>query len=60
MTATDASTTAGGTDDAGAGVRVDASIDELLAEHPPGSTDVVSFLGAQFDRGPGLGALPAR
>jgi alkylation response protein AidB-like acyl-CoA dehydrogenase len=64
VTVTDASTIAGGTDSADAGARVDASIDELLAEHPPGSTDVVSFLGAQFDRGlawvhfpPGEGGL---
>ena len=40
-----------GADDADAAERVDASVDELLAEHPPQATDVVSFLGAQFDRG---------
>ena len=51
MTATDASTTVGGTDPAGDGMRVDDSIDELLTERPPESTDIVSFLGAQFDRG---------
>ncbi|MDZ7676496.1 MAG: acyl-CoA dehydrogenase family protein [Acidimicrobiales bacterium] len=35
------------TDDA----RVEEAIDRLLAEHPPTETDVVSFLGAQFDAG---------
>jgi alkylation response protein AidB-like acyl-CoA dehydrogenase len=30
---------------------VDAAVDGLLKDHPPDSTDVVEFLGAQFDRG---------
>ncbi len=30
---------------------VDALIDELLQSFPPASTDAVTFLGAQFDRG---------
>jgi alkylation response protein AidB-like acyl-CoA dehydrogenase len=31
--------------------RIDAAIDRLLAEHPPASTDPVTFRGAQFDAG---------
>ena len=31
--------------------RVDALVDELLDEHPPGSTDEVTFWGAQYDKG---------
>jgi alkylation response protein AidB-like acyl-CoA dehydrogenase len=31
--------------------RVDRLVDELLAEYPPADTDVVRFLGEQFDRG---------
>ncbi|HEY1824622.1 MAG TPA: acyl-CoA dehydrogenase family protein [Acidimicrobiales bacterium] len=45
-------------------VDVDARIDELLALYPPATTDAVTFLGAQFDRGlawvhfpPGCGGL---
>ena len=30
---------------------VNGLIDQLLAEHPPASTDAVTFLGAQFDLG---------
>jgi alkylation response protein AidB-like acyl-CoA dehydrogenase len=30
---------------------VDRNLDELLTEHPPSSTGVETFLGAQFDRG---------
>jgi alkylation response protein AidB-like acyl-CoA dehydrogenase len=44
--------------------RVNELIDELLAEHPPKSTDATTFLGAQFDKGlafvhfaPGCGGL---
>ncbi len=43
---------------------VDAAIDRLLAEHPPASTDPVSFRGARYDAGlawvhfpPGFGGL---
>lgn len=32
-------------------VDLDALIDELVETYPPGSSDAVSFLGAQFDRG---------
>jgi alkylation response protein AidB-like acyl-CoA dehydrogenase len=32
---------------------IDAMVDQLLADYPPGSTDAVTFLGAQFDRGLG-------
>jgi alkylation response protein AidB-like acyl-CoA dehydrogenase len=32
-------------------VRVNALIDELLAEFPPSSTSATDFLGAQFDKG---------
>ena len=48
----------------------DVLIDELLEAYPPATTDPVTFLGAQFDRGlawphfpvgyGGLGASPAR
>ena len=48
----------------------DVLIDQLLEDFPPATTDVVTFLGAQFDRGlawphfpegyGGLGASPAR
>ena len=48
---------------------IDALIDELLEAYPPASTEPVTFLGAQFDRGlawahfpvgdGGLGASPA-
>src|SRR5262249_32935856 len=31
--------------------RVANLVDELLTEHPPASTDTVTFLGAQFDKG---------
>ncbi len=31
--------------------RVDSLVDELLADHPPQSTDAAVFLGEQFDRG---------
>ena len=31
--------------------RVNEAIDKLLAEFPPATTDVVKFLGAQFDLG---------
>jgi alkylation response protein AidB-like acyl-CoA dehydrogenase len=31
--------------------RVEALVDALLAEHPPATTDAVTFLGAQFDAG---------
>ena len=31
--------------------RVNEAIDKLLAEYPPATTDVVKFLGAQFDLG---------
>jgi alkylation response protein AidB-like acyl-CoA dehydrogenase len=31
--------------------RVSDLVDQLLEEHPPKSTDAVTFLGAQFDRG---------
>ena len=31
--------------------RVSDLVDELLSEHPPKSTDAVTFLGAQFDKG---------
>jgi alkylation response protein AidB-like acyl-CoA dehydrogenase len=31
--------------------RVSRQIDELLATYPPGATDAVTFLGAQFDAG---------
>jgi alkylation response protein AidB-like acyl-CoA dehydrogenase len=44
--------------------RVHELVDELLAEHPPKTTDAVTFLGAQFDKGlafvhfaPGYGGL---
>ncbi len=30
---------------------VDEAVDELLAAHPPASSDAAAFLGAQFDRG---------
>jgi alkylation response protein AidB-like acyl-CoA dehydrogenase len=39
--------TAATTDEA----RVDALVDELLEKFPPSSTDAVTFLGEQFDRG---------
>ena len=48
---------------------IDERIDDLVASFPPGSTDPVTFLGAQFDRGlawahfpvgdGGLGGTPA-
>ena len=38
--------------------RVSELVDELLASFPPATTDPKVFLGAQFDRGSGLGALP--
>jgi alkylation response protein AidB-like acyl-CoA dehydrogenase len=48
---------------------LDCRIDDLLASHPPGVTDAVTFLGAQFDAGlayvqfpegyGGLGLTPA-
>ncbi len=44
MTVTESSAT---TDEA----RVDALVDELLETFPPSSTDPVTFLGEQFDRG---------
>jgi alkylation response protein AidB-like acyl-CoA dehydrogenase len=31
--------------------RVNELVDQLLEEHPPKSTDAVTFLGAQFDKG---------
>ncbi len=31
--------------------RIDGLVDRLLEEHPPGDTDPVEFLGAQFDLG---------
>jgi alkylation response protein AidB-like acyl-CoA dehydrogenase len=31
--------------------RVEALVDKLLEEHPPKTTDIVEFLGAQFDAG---------
>ena len=31
--------------------RVGALVDDLLREFPPRSTDAVTFLGAQFDKG---------
>ena len=31
--------------------RVDSLVDQLLADHAPGKTDVAEFLGEQFDRG---------
>jgi len=31
--------------------RVDSLVDQLLADHPPATTDPVIFLGEQFDRG---------
>ncbi len=31
--------------------RVDALIDELLAAHDPRRTDLITFRGAQYDRG---------
>ena len=34
--------------------------DQLLAEHDPKTTPAAEFLGAQFDLGLGLGALPRR
>jgi alkylation response protein AidB-like acyl-CoA dehydrogenase len=33
------------------GVRVDALVDELVAEFPPGASDDVEIWGAQYDRG---------
>ena len=39
--------------------RVDRSVDELLRDHPPQSTDAVTFLGAQFDRGLAWVQFPA-
>ena len=30
---------------------VSGLVDQLLADHPPASTDAVTFLGAQFDLG---------
>jgi alkylation response protein AidB-like acyl-CoA dehydrogenase len=39
--------------------RVAELVDELLAEHPPRSTDSVTFLGAQFDKGLGWVHFPA-
>ena len=49
MTVTDASATATATDPDAA--RVDALIDQLLAENPPESTDDQAFLEAQYDLG---------
>ena len=37
--------------------RVDALLDDLLEAFPPRDTDPVTFLGAQFDRGLGMGPL---
>lgn len=31
--------------------RVDDALDELFDRHPPGSTDVEEFWGAQYDLG---------
>ena len=60
MTLTENPITTTGTDEE----RVNAQIDQLLAEHPPKSTSPVEFLGAQFDLGlawvhfePGHGGL---
>jgi alkylation response protein AidB-like acyl-CoA dehydrogenase len=38
--------------------RVRASCDQLLADHPPTSTDPVTFLGAQYDAGLGWVHFP--
>ncbi len=50
-------------------LELDGMVDELLAEHPPATTDAATFLGEQFDRGlawvhfprgcGGLGGTPA-
>ncbi len=47
MTVTEAAPASASTDDD----RVNALVDELLAEFPPKQTDAVAFLGAQFDKG---------
>jgi alkylation response protein AidB-like acyl-CoA dehydrogenase len=47
MNPTQTSVTAASSDEA----RVDALVDELLEQFPPESTDRVTFLGEQFDRG---------
>jgi alkylation response protein AidB-like acyl-CoA dehydrogenase len=52
-----ATVTAGGAggepevDDAETRAMLDAEVDRLLAEHPPGEVPAAEFLGAQFDRG---------
>ena len=38
--------------------RVEALVDELLDKYPPSPPTQTTFLGAQFDRGPGVGPLP--
>ena len=47
MTVTEAAPGSAATDEE----RVEALVDELLAEFPPKHSDPVAFLGAQFDRG---------
>jgi alkylation response protein AidB-like acyl-CoA dehydrogenase len=42
---------AGERSDEDVAVLVEELVDELLAEYPPAKTEVVAFLGAQFDRG---------
>ena len=38
--------------------RVREAAETLIADHPPASTDPVTFLGAQFDAGLGWVAYP--